>query len=66
MRQPAKVVPLRAMAAIEERVKLARVLLQQITELDPTFERRVETLVALVRKRDQLYSNDDQDYPPAA
>jgi len=57
---------LRAMAAIEERVKLARVRLQQITELDPTFERRVETLVALVRKRDQLYSNDDQDYPPAA
>jgi len=45
---------------------VGRVRLQQITELDPTFERRVETLVALVRKRDQLYSNDDQDYPPAA
>jgi len=54
------------MTAIEERVQLARVRLQRITELDPTFERRVKTLVDLVQKRDSLYSHDDRDFPPAA
>ena len=57
---------MRAMTAIEERVQLARVRLQRITELDPTFERRVKTLVDLVQKRDSLYSHDDRDFPPAA
>jgi hypothetical protein len=54
------------MAALEERVQLARVRLQQITELHPAFERRVQTLVALVQERDELFSGDDRDYPPAA
>ncbi len=54
------------MAALEERVQVARVRLQQVTERDPTFERRVKTLVALVQERDELFSSDDPDYPPAA
>jgi hypothetical protein len=54
------------MAALEERVQLARARLQQITELDPAFEHRVKTLVELVQERDKLFAGDDRDYPPAA
>ena len=40
------------LAALEERVSLARVRLQRTTENDPAFERRLKALVELVRKRD--------------
>jgi hypothetical protein len=66
MRHNTKVVPLRALAALEERVHLARVRLQRTTEVDPAFERRVRTLLDLVKKRDNVFSDDGGTTPPAA
>ena len=65
MRDYSNVVPFRALAALEERVTLARVRLQRTTEVDPAFERRVRVLVELVRKRDHALS-DDGPFPPTA
>jgi|HubBroStandDraft_4_1064222.scaffolds.fasta_scaffold115487_3 hypothetical protein len=66
MSHSTNVVPLRALAALEERVNIARVRLQRTTEADPAFERRVKTLVELVRKRDHALSGDAPFLPPAA
>jgi len=66
MRDYSNVVPLRALVALEDRVTLARVRLQRTTEVDPAFERRVRTLVELVRKRDHALSDDGPLLPPAA
>ncbi len=60
------VVPLRGLAALDEQVQVARARLQRTTEADPAFERRVRTLVALVRKRDRALSGDRLFPPPAA
>jgi hypothetical protein len=66
MRDYSNVVPLRALAALEERVTVARVRLQRTTEVDPAFERRVRGLVELVRKRDHALCDDGPFLPPAA
>jgi hypothetical protein len=66
MRHSRNVVPLRTLAALEERVTVARVRLQRTTEVDPAFERRVRALVDLVRKRDQALSGGGPSLPPAA
>ena len=66
MRNTSKVVPLRALVALEERVTAARGCLQQTSERDPAFERRVKVLVELVRKRDRAFSSEDPFLPPAA
>ena len=66
MRDHRNVVPLRALAALEDRVTLARMRLQRTTEVDPAFERRVRTLVELVRKRDHALSDEGPYFPPAA
>ena len=64
MRHPLKVVRLRALVALEERVNAARDRLQQTSERDPAFERRVQVLVELVSKRDRAF--DGPYLPPAA
>jgi hypothetical protein len=66
MRDYSKVVPLRALVALEDRVTLARVRLQRTSEVDPAFESRVRALVELVRKRDHALSGDGLLRPPAA
>jgi hypothetical protein len=66
MRHSTNVVPLRSLVALEERVNLARGRLQRTTEADPAFERRVQVLVELVRKRDHALSGDGPFLPPAA
>jgi len=66
MRQFRNVVPLRTLAALDERVSLARARLQRTTEIDPAFERRVKVLVELVRKRDQAVAGNGLFLPPAA
>ena len=59
-------VPFRAIAALEERINLARVRLQRTTEADPAFERRVRVLVELVKKRDDALWGEGPFLPPAA
>ena len=66
MQHSTNVVSLRALAALDERVTLARVRLQRTTESDPAFERRVGVLVELVKKRDRAFTGDDPYFPPAA
>jgi hypothetical protein len=66
MHRPMNVLPLRALAALDRQVQTARTQLQRTTEADPAFEHRVKALVALVRKRDQAFSDDGPFLPPAA
>ena len=66
MRHSRNVVQLPDLVALDERVDRARARLQRTTEADPAFERRVQTVVELVRKRDRASFGDGLFRPPAA
>jgi hypothetical protein len=66
MHRSRNIVPIRGLVALEDRVRVARIRLQQTTEADPAFERRVKVLVELVRKRDESLFGTGPFWPPAA
>lgn len=61
-----KVVPLRALVALDGRIDFARNRLQRTTEADPAFEHRVKLLCELVKKRDEALTTMPRFNPPAA
>ncbi len=58
------VIPARNLAILEERIDQARNTLQYTEETDPSFERRLTTLLELVGKRERVLSDSRRPYLP--
>ncbi len=55
MFHPRSLDPFRDLLALDERIQRAQALLQQMSEGDPAFERRVDALVHLVETLDRIW-----------